>query len=311
MSSQLMQWEFNISGLIDKDVKINKKIWLKKGEIFLKKDSDKLDVFMLGSPDDRTNKQKILPFVKISTLLTSNAPTLDGGGGGTIKSKKEFGRKKIAFSVIASVQYHKQAIKKIQKYAPAFLEQIRFLHDRYVPINQENEFLKMSLDYFYDSEIKFVYSNEGFINATMSLEALFNDGASDIKYKLVQRASFLLGLVDFDPISVYADLNKFYNYRNQLVHGASITINIQEKYKLSRYARRSIIIMHILLRNSKRKQINKNEKKSSILKEIDYAMLIPARRERLKREIIRGLKDFKLKVPRTFEKKGVYRYTVW
>ncbi|HYL66975.1 MAG TPA: hypothetical protein VEU72_07455 [Nitrosopumilaceae archaeon] len=315
MSSQLFQWEFNIPSLIDENVKIDKKIWLKKGEIFLKKDGKVLDVFILGNANDRRNEQKIFPFVKISTLLTNNAPKLSGGGGGSIKSKKEFGKKKVGLLIGGiSHTYPKQAIKRIQKYAPTFLKQIKFLHEKYTSINEENEFLKMSLDYFYDSEIKFVYTNEGFISATMSLEALFNDGESDIKYKLVQRTSFLLGLSGLNPVSVYEDLNKLYKYRSQLVHGARITTNIQEKYKLSRYAKKSIIIMHILLKNPQRKQIRKDERKQKILREIDYAMLVPATRKKMKREIIRGLKDFEWKVPRTFKGRGEfgdYQVTAW
>lgn len=64
----------------------------------------------------------------------------------------------------------------------------------------------------------------------------------------------------------------------------------------------------------KRKKIKKDERKHKILRAIDYAMLIPSRREQMKREISRGLKDFELKVPRTFKGNGEfgkYQVTAW
>jgi hypothetical protein len=146
-----------------------------------------------------------------------------------------------------------------------------------------------------------VYSNEGFINATMSLESLFNDGDSDIKYKLTHRASFVLGLSGFEPIEVFENLMLFYRFRSRLVHGDEKIKDVENKGNLSRYARRSIIIMHILLNNSKRKKIKINDRKKEILKEIDYAMLLPSERDSLQKEIKKGLEDFILKIPRTFE----------
>lgn len=316
ITPKLMQWNFVIERLLERDIKLKNRIWLKKKELFLEKKGEILNVFLLG--DDKNtfgNDQKILPFVKISTLLTNNAPILKGGGGGSIQSTKEFGKQIRGFSIgdVRKV-LPKRAIKRAEKYAPIFLKQIKSIHDKYSPVIEENKFLQIALDYFYDSETKFVYSDEGFISVMISLEALFNDGSYDIKYKLAHRAAFLLGLTKFPPTDVFEELKNFYDYRSGLVHGGGPTYYDPDRYKISRYARWSMIVMTILLKNPKRKKIGKTKRKKELLKEIDHAMLIPSKRKSLEKEIMKDLKNFKLKVPRTFEGKGEngqYRVTVW
>ena len=316
MTVKLMQWNFEIEKLIPTQVKIKRKIWLKKGELFLEKKGKRLDVYLLGD-DQNTfdNDQKILPYLKFSSLISSNAPTLKGGGGGSIQSKKEFGKKPMGFSidVLPSI-WPKEAIKKVEKHAPEFLKQIRDIHNKYEKTIQENQFLQIALDYFYDSETKFVYHDEGFISVMISLEALFNDGPFDIKYKLAHRAGFLLGLRKFDSKKVFVNLKNFYDFRSGLVHGGGPTAYDPDRYKISEYARVAIIFFTILLKNPKRKKIGKKKRKRSLLNEIDYAILDISKRKSLQKEITKGIKDFKLKVPRTFEgtgKNGKYRMTPW
>ncbi len=48
MAGQLMQWDFEIENLIHNEVKIKRKIWLKKGELFLEKKGERLNVYLLG-----------------------------------------------------------------------------------------------------------------------------------------------------------------------------------------------------------------------------------------------------------------------
>jgi hypothetical protein len=234
-----------------------------------------LNVYLLGNDRNTIrNDEKILPFVKISTLVTGNRPRLRGGGGGSLKSKKEFGKQiKGIFVADAGTVLPTEAIKKIEKHTPRFLTQIKCIHDKYIKIINDNQFIQFALDYFYDSETKFVYSDEGFVSSMISLEALFNDGASDIKYKLAHRAAFLLGLAQQSPEDVFEELKRFYDYRSGLIHGNGPTNYDSERYKISHYTRLAIILMLILLQNPKRKAINKNKRKKEIIKEIDYAML--------------------------------------
>lgn len=316
MTVRLMQWNFEIEKLIPTQVKIKRKIWLKQGELFLEKKGERLNVYLLGDDQETfDNNQIILPYLKFSTLISSNAPTLKGGGGGSLQSTKEFGKKPMGFStVLLPTEWPKGAIKKVEKHAPKFLKQIRAIHNKYEKTVKENQFLQISLDYFYDSETKFVYSDEGFISVMISLEALYNEASNDIKYKLAHRAGFLLGLTTFDSIEVFENLKQFYNYRSGLVHGGGPTKYDPGRHKISRYARFSIIVFLILLKNRKRKKISKKNRKKELLKEIDYAMLDITKQKLLQKEIKKSLKDFKLQVPRTFEgmgKNGRYRMIPW
>lgn len=314
MKKQLFQWNFVIKGLIPHQARLNRKVWLKEGELLLDKKGDKLQAYLLG--DDKNtfaNESKIIPYLWVSCLVSTNAPDLEGGGGVSIKSKEELGTKPL-YSISVSTGLPEEAVGDIEKHAPKFLRFIGKLHDKYISVISENEFMEIALDYFYEAERKFVYSNEGFISAVISMEALFNEGPTDIKYKLSHRAAFLLSLCKIDPIEAFEKLKDFYNKRSTLVHGGGSLSHDPDRYLVSRYTRKSIIAFLILLKNEERRKIEKRKRKANLLKEIDYAMLNENKRKSLEKEISKGLRDFELPVPRTFEgegKNGNYRVTAW
>lgn len=310
----LYQWNFIISGLIPKQVKLKRKIWLKKGELLLDKKGEDLHVYLLGHDNrESCDEKRIIPYLWMSSLITNNAAELTSGGGCSITSEDQLGTKPV-LSCSASIHIPDEAAKDIERHTHKFLGYIGRLHDKYINVINENKFISIALDYFHDAEKKFVYNDEGFISAMISLESLFNEGPSDIKYKLSHRAGFLLGLCDIDSIEAFEKLKSFYNHRSKLVHGEGATSYDPDRYLVSHYTRKAIIIFLILLNNSERQGIGKNKRKQAILKEIDYAMFDSNRRKVLKQEIKKGLKDFKLKIPRTFEgsgKNGNYRTTAW
>lgn len=249
----------------------------------------------------------------MSCLVSSNAPNLEGGSGVSIESKEELGTKPV-YSTSMSISLPKEAIGDIEKHAYKFLRFIGKLHDKYILVISENEFIEIALDYFYEAEKKFVYSNEGFISTVISMEALFNEGPTDIKYKLSHRAAFLLSLCEIDPIEAFEKLKDSYNKRSTLVHGGGSLPHDPDRYLVSKYTRKSIIIFLILLRSEERRKIGNKKRKESLLKEIDYAMLDENKRKSLKKEISKGIKEFTLPVPRTFEGEGKnsnYRVTAW
>lgn len=316
MKNQLFQWNFVIKRLIPDEVKLKRKVWLKRGELLLDKKGDELHAYLLG--DDTNlfqNDKRITPYLRISCLVSNNAPDLEGGSGTGISSKEELGTTpKFSISVSDSAVVPEEAIADMENYAHKFIEFIGKLHDKYISVVSENEFIGIALDYFYEAQKQFVYNNEGFISAMISMEALFNEGPTDIKYKLAHRAAFLLGLCDIDSIEAFEKLKDFYDKRSTLVHGGGTIPYDPDRYLVSTYTRRSIIIFLILLKNDERCKIGRNKRKRELLKEIDYAMLNEEKRKSLKREINKGLKDFKLNIPRTFEgvgKDGKYRITAW
>jgi len=310
MIKKLYQWNYTIEGLIPEQVRLKRKFWLKKGEILLKKKKTKLFAYVLGTEYDR-GEQRIVPYMWMSCLISSNTPELSGGSGASLKSLDELGTMPMIVGKLSDSLPDAMA-EVIQPYAPKFLRFIGKLHDKYIDVVNENNFLAIALDYFYDAEKKFVYSNEGFISAMISMEALFNEGDSDIKYKLSHRAAFLLGLTGLNSFEAFENLKVFYNARSKLVHGGVKLNDDTDTYLVSRYTKRALVIFMILLKNNERR--SKKDRKRNILQEIDYAMLDEDRSKSLKNEITKGLEDFKLKIPRTFERNigsEYYRVTVW
>jgi hypothetical protein len=316
MSSELWQWNFVINDHLHEQVKLKRKIWLKKGELFLEKKADKLQAFLLGKDEGIFSRDEILAsYFRFTCLISSKAPNIENAGGVGLKSESEFGKPNthlLSTSVKAFIP--DDALPDIEKHAPKFIRFIGEIHDKYIETVSNNEFIEIALDYFYDAEKKFVYSDEGFISCMISMEALFNEGPSDIKYKLSHRAAFLLGLCGMDSVQTFSKLKEFYNTRSKLVHGGGDLPYDPDRHLASLYTRRCITIFLILLQNASRREIGKKQRKNELLLEIDHAMLNINQRKQLKSEINKGLKHFELPVPRVFEGRGArghYRVTAW
>lgn len=316
MSSELWQWNFVINDLLHEKVTLKRKIWLKKGELFLEKKADKLQAFLLGDGENVFSQEEMLAsYFRFACLISSKAPNIESAGGVGLKSKEEFGKLNTCrLSASIKVLIPDEALPDIEKNAPKFIRFIGEVHDKCIETVSDNEFIEVALDYFYDAEKKFVYSDEGFISCMISMEALFNEGPSDIKYKLSHRASFLLGLCGMDSIQAFGKLKEFYNTRSKLVHGGGDLPYDPDRHLASHYTRKCIAIFLVLLQNASRRQIGKKQRKNELLLEIDHAMLSIDRRKQLQNEIKRGLKCFELPVPRVFEGQGAhghYRVTAW
>ena len=310
----MFQWSFKICGLIPKQAKLKRKFWLRKGELLLEQKGNDLVAYLLGEDKDGfSNEDKIVPYLWMTCLISNNSPDLIQGDGSSISSKEELGTAPL-FSSSLGISYPDEAMPEIENHAHRFIAFIGKLHDKYIKVVEDNEFMKISLEYFYDAQKKFVYSDEGFISAMISMESMFNEGPSDIKYKLSHRAGFLLGLSGVDSVEAFEKLKALYNTRSKLVHGGGSSSHDPDRHLVSRYTRKAIIIFLILLTNEERRGASKKRRKENLLKEIDYAMLYINSRKSLEKEIKTGLRNFKLKIPRVFEgegKNGEYRVTAW
>lgn len=252
----------------------------------------------------------------MSCLISSNVPTLEGGGGFSLNSLEEFGRSPKYKILTGRFRQNIPETLALEagNHAHKFIEFIGKLHNKYIHIVNENSFIGLALNFFYEAEKQSVYTNEGFISTSICMESLFNEGQSDINYKLAQRASLLLGLCGINPVEANEYLKLLYKIRSKVVHGAATIPNDSNGHQFSEYARISIIAFLILLSNNKRTSIKKAERKNEVLKEIDHAMLNELGRKSLKIEIARGLKNFKLPIPRVFEQEidtKNYRISPW
>lgn len=314
MSEILFQTRYSIEGLVPKQVQLRKKIWLKKGEILLDKNGEELFAYVLYDRNISNifrTKEKIAPYLWVFCLISNNHLSLARKGAQSMSSRDELGTmKNISISIKEIIP--DEVVSQIENYAPKFLGFIGDLHDKYINIINENKFLSIALNYFYEAQNKSVYNDIGFINAMISLEALFNENPNDIKYKLSHRASFMLGLCDIDPVEAFETLNTHYKYRSKIVHGGSTLPHDPNTHLVTQYTRKTIIMFLILLNSKERHQIKKKQRKIELLKEIDYAMFDENKRKSLKQEIKKGIKDFRLKIPRIFEVVGKNgEYVAW
>lgn len=320
MSKKLWQITHQIEGLIPAQVKLKRKFWLKKGEILLKAGEGRIDAFVLKATEEDkfvTADDEILPYLKFSRFFSNGSVSLQGGGRQTIRSGDELGKENSYGISVISLRFPEEAVADVEQYASHYLREIRELHDKYIGVVNENEFLSTALDFFYSANNEPAYEHQSFINAVICLEALYNEGSSALSYKISHRASFILGLGGaLDSIELFENLQKIYKVRSSLIHGEGALSNDSDIFEALRYARTSLMIFFVLLSNPERQCIGKHKRKKSILKEIDYAMLDVSKREALKKEISKRISDFSLKTPRTFERRGEdgeveYRVTAW
>ena len=119
----LYQWNYLISDLIPKEVKLKRKIWLKKGEILLEKKGDDIQAYLLGTEDRVTSdERKIIPYLWVSSLVSNNSAKLKNAGGSSIPSADKLGTSsmlvlgigRINTPVIFPIYNKKQAISNRQ-----------------------------------------------------------------------------------------------------------------------------------------------------------------------------------------------------
>ena len=304
-SRNYFQSNFTIDGLIHENVKIKKKIWLQQGKIFLQKTDKDLNVCVLEylTNDDlmkSNDNELVISFVRFSSLLGNHSASLKNRGGSGLRSKKEFGKKIRHIQANRYEVWPEKQVKKAELTVPVFIRQIKFIRDKYTQVVKENTHLETALDCLHDSKAKSYYSNEGFINVIIGMEALYSENSSDISYKLAHRAAFLLGLLYKSPLEsyiIFENIKKAYSKRSAVVHGRVAKKGGRLRSTMFSYLRLSLIIMIILYRgkNSKRQSNMKNgggTRKENMLKRIDLAMLNPLERQKLISEIKRFRKDF-------------------
>lgn len=312
----LYEVRFPISQLIHEKVKLKDEIWLREGKVFLRKNKKDMNVYILleTNNDDsaRSIKRKVMPYLWVSSLISLNTAHIGAGSMGILESRKEFGKGDFICANVELDDLPDEAVGDVEHYAPEFIYEITQLHEKYIKVIEANKFISRSLYYYYESRRKGIYSDDGFISAMISLESMFNEGPTDIKYKLSLRGAFLLSLTEFDGVEVFQNLKYFYNHRSNLIHGKKDIHHDPERGLLCKYSRSAVIIFLILL--SEDKQETGSGMKEDLLNKIDQAMLDPEKEKHLKNEIQEKISDFRLKTPRVFEGKGErgpYKTTVW
>ena len=177
------------------------------------------------------------------------------------------------------------------------------LHDKYNRVIDDNKFLKIALSYFYEGQVKSAYSDEGFINIITCLEALYNEGNTDISYKLALRAAFLISLTNssYQPDKIFDNIKTAYNERSKLIHGDKITADMAIRAEIHHYSRLSLINMIILCCSPDFQKISSKKRKNEIINKLDRALLNDSHKQSLKNTIERSWNDFIPKTSGRFE----------
>ena len=318
----LFQTNFSIEDLIDNNIKITEKIWLKENEICLQTIDGTLTVFIL-TEDTAENiilmpfAEKILPFLKFTSLLTHNGAQLKGGAGGKLDSTDEFARNVLGVEGRLKTIWPEEPRLKAEEAAPDFIRQIKMLHDKYNPIIKDNKHLEIALSYFHEAQVKSVYSDEGFINIITCLEALYNEGNVNISYKLALRTAFLISLTNssYSPEQIFDNIKSAYNERSMLIHGGDGTANMAMRDKIHNYSRWSLICMIILCSSPEFQTTSKTKRKKDLIKKLDMAMLSDSYKQSLKTIIAANWNDFVPNPLGSFEFKNdrgeVYMMNAW
>ena len=301
-----IQCDYLVSNFFTLGARLKQEVWFEKNKILIQphETDEKEIVFSIFDKDvdasaihneGQNAKNMVLEYLRSCSLVANHSSIIAGGIRGTPQNSLD--KKYMLLGFHGSIDINDQEErKKLTELYPKFIDETKIMHEAILPILKCNEFLQLAMTYaFHGFEIS--RNHKAFlINSTMSLEAMFNEGPSDIAYKLAMRIAFLSGITGFDPIEVFDKVKKMYRLRNKVVHGSNTPsqnfrdISIYDIYK---YATHCIKLMIILCKN----RMEKNSKcKEIIIKEIDHAILDPEKANELSEELARGLKIFDISV---------------
>lgn len=84
-------------------------------------------------------------------------------------------------------------------------------------------------------------TNVAFLSLINGLEALFNPGGGEIRYRLSRNCAVLLGNDKQEATEIYKNVKRFYSLRSSIVHSSKkINVEREELIKLRDYLRESI-----------------------------------------------------------------------
>jgi Apea-like HEPN len=242
-------------------------------------------------------EKNVRRYIEICSLLSNIVPsvTLDMNGTGVIESDR-IGKSRVSNTLI---------IRNIRKPSPeqkakvtdnfmTFLERTKKASNKYMELILNYQYLQLAIEYAYTSRLSVQFEDypiqnhqelRAFIDAMVSLEAVFNETLGDISYKLALRCSFLLEMTGFSAGKVFEDLTKAYSKRSHIVHGMkreSLEHQFVEQIQL--YAREAVVCTCAL-------GLHYNVNKKTLMEKLDEAMFSPEK-EIIREKIAAAKKDF-------------------
>jgi hypothetical protein len=331
MVSSFLQARFRVEKLFLSDIRIFLEspecsainVWISP-EILLKHDTKEISAYVvmenkLRKEIEADNQAKrdfeskaemvIQSYFKLCSLITKSVPQATLEASHSLESKDRAGKyvtskeMRFLYDLLPTDADKKEVTSQLRN----FLNDTKRIYNKYLPVIDKFPFLKIATDFFYKSKLNFDYTNGQFMEAVISLEALFNEDPSDVIYKIRLRTAFILGLVGYRSIDVSNDLKDIYSKRNSLFHGKKdVKINLHDVGIIQEYVRKSIVSFCILCNN--RLGQDSQIKKEGLLNEIDDAIIDASKSDEMRKELVEGIKDFQLNIP---EEIGVNNKRRW
>lgn len=146
--------------------------------------------------------------------------------------------------------------------------------------SSDRNHLKIAFDRYTDSTTEGDSPEEEIALSIMALEALYlrENEEGELSHRLAQRASLLLGYLDYEPLEVYNRINSGYSVRSSYVHGSenSDDFSTDLAMRTANFARKSIILFL---------QMESEYGKSSFINKIDNAIMSSNARDQFEDEI--------------------------
>jgi hypothetical protein len=120
-----------------------------------------------------------------------------------------------------------------------------FLKQHTVPLSPS--YVQLAFDNF-DQSYNNHDINLAFLSLMIAVEVLFNDGTSELKYRITRGMSVLLGDSQAQCREIYSHVKKLYDKRSHLVHTGKAAITAEDLIMLRHYLRVSIKeLLHLRL----------------------------------------------------------------
>lgn len=237
---------------------------------------------------DKRSEEIIIGIATIYSVVTNQSFRVQPGAAHGLPSLEQLGRGP-RMSTIATIQpvYSKEDLERHSANLAARWEKTRDVWSKVKQVLDDRQFLRRSLFYYYRSGLIPPQSYErdldaAFVDAVIGLEALFNDGAQEISWKLAVRGALLLSCLSKEGNKdVFNSLRDLYGRRINIVHGIKREVVTWSDYHSAREYLRDSLKSCLAL--------GLDNDKEGILSLIDQALVNPSTREKLSSAVKEGL----------------------
>lgn len=266
MSQLFPEWErwFKINGLLISGIEIPKRVEVDQDFVLIGVQSEpesciaclrlKTDekVNLFATQENKDAEERILNFVAMHSLFTDFEPNLEKMGAITIEKSKPLGTSEIHGAKLRALvpeEKRPEILKREYSRLEKSIESFK-LNESTV---RKNPYLMNALHYFYYGMVAGRYE-EKLIDLVVSLEALFMTETMELGYRLSLRVASLISRYynDRTPSQIAKEIRGLYNKRSRVVHGEREKITSDEIWRLTDYARRSLLGFLRLTQNMKK-----------------------------------------------------------